>query len=233
MMLGIGLVVWPKVATLTVQHSRTRFIVFNLARRSFPARRKKFALGYSNGKVRPRPYSLVILTALAMGLMGCRNVPPPSPPPEQRPPVMNPVHWQRIVQMNDVDAQDHFLRDIDSQLGGTWRWSAKRPAIRLKPLTVEHLKYSVELAVPEQTFRTTGPVKIRFLVNGKQLDQVLYSTPGTHKFEKEVPQEWLHAGYDVILSAEIDKIYMDGDIPRGFIIVSMGLVNSSVPLEQE
>ena len=134
--------------------------------------------------------------------------------------------------MDDADAPEHFVRDIDANLNATWRWSAKNPAIRIRPHTAEHLKYVVELAVPEATFRATGAVTIAFSLNGKLLDRVKYDKPGTHTFEKPVEPGWLKADEDATLSAEIDKTYLDNGTPRGFIIVSMGLANSTVPSEK-
>jgi hypothetical protein len=190
-------------------------------------------VGYSNGRVCQRLYSPVAVAALAaVSLAGCRNIPAPYAPPEQRPRFDDPAHWQRIVHMDDVDAPDHFVRDIAAHLDGTWRWGTKRPAVRIHALAAENLKYAVELAVPEATFRSTGPVTIAFLVNEKVLDRVRYETAGTHKFEKPVPSGWLRPEEDVVLGAEIDKIYMEGPTPRGFIIVSMGLVNAANPPEQ-
>jgi hypothetical protein len=134
--------------------------------------------------------------------------------------------------MDDVDAPDHFVGDIAPHLDGTWRWGSKHPALRIHALTAQNLKYTVELAVPEATFRSTGPVNIAFLVNEKVLDRVRYDTAGTHKFEKAVPPGSVRAGEDVLLGAEIDKVYMEGNTPRGFIIVSMGLENTARPPEQ-
>jgi len=194
-------------------------------------------VGYSNGKVHLRLYLPAALAAIVGGvvatsLTGCQNIPAPYAPPEQEPRFDDPAHWQRVIHMDDVDAPDHFFRDIASHLDGAWRWGAKRPAVRIRALTSENLKYVVDLAVPEGTFRTTGPVNITFLVNGRALDRVRYDTPGEHTFEKSVPDGWIRTGEDTVLSAEIDKIFMDGNTPRGFIVVSMGLVNTANPPEQ-
>lgn len=160
---------------------------------------------------------------VTISLAGCQNIPPPYAPPEQRPRFEDPAHWQRIVHMADVDAPEHFIRDISAHLDGSWRWSAKRPAMKIHALSADGLKYKVELAVPEVTLRATGPVTIAFLINNKLLDRVRYDTPGTYRFEKPVPSDWIHAGEDAVLEAEIDKIYMDRNTPRGFILLSMGL----------
>lgn len=129
--------------------------------------------------------------------------------------------------MDDADAEDHFVRDIAPHLDATWRWGAKHPLLRVRPMTVENLHYVMELALPEGTFRSTGPVNISFFVNDHLLDRVRYDTSGTHTFEKAVPAGWLRAGEDAMLGAEIDKVYMDGRLPLGFIIVSMGLRNTT------
>ncbi len=132
-----------------------------------------------------------------------------------------------MLNMADADAETHFVRDIAPSLeANTWRWTGKRPAIRLFPGTTQKLNYAIDFAIPGGTFSQTGPVTISFFVNEHLLDQVHYAAAGRQRFEKAVPAEWMDANEYAVLAAEIDKVWIPekrGAKPLGFILVSLGL----------
>src|ERR1019366_1286766 len=126
----------------------------------------------------------------------------------------------RVVDMVDPDAHLKFAKDFFDHGGGSWRWTAKRPTVKLKLWSNANLKYTIDLTVPEVTFKDTGPVTISFYVNDHKLDQVRYDNPGPKHFEKPIPAEWVTPGQDTLIGAEVDKIWVskdDGAI-LGFII---------------
>jgi hypothetical protein len=129
--------------------------------------------------------------------------------------------------MADYDAERLFIKDIDATLqGGTWRWTGKRPTIRLHPHTNQKLAYSIDFAIAGSTIQQTGPVTLSFFVNDHLLDSVRYASEGRRRFQKPVPAAWLEPGENVILAAEIDKMWTPpppGGPPLGFILVSLGL----------
>ncbi len=160
-------------------------------------------------------------------LCGCGDLPEAYPPPSQRPVFEAPISGVRVLNMADADAETHFVQDISTGLeGNTWRWTGKRPAIRMFPGTAEKLSYAIDFAIPGATFTQTGPVTLSFFVNEHLLDRVRYASPGRQRFEKPVPAEWLDANGYVILNAEIDKLWIPAKRdakPLGFILVSLGL----------
>jgi hypothetical protein len=158
-----------------------------------------------------------------MLLSGCGTEAPTFSVPEQRPEFQDASHWQRVIHMLDADAPEHFLRDISPHLDGSWRWGARKPALKLRALRNENLVFFAEFALPEGTFRSTGPVSISFRVNERLLDRVRYETAGSHTFEMRVPAEWITPGEDVTLGMEPDKAFLDGDKVLGVILVSIGL----------
>jgi hypothetical protein len=169
---------------------------------------------------------LLAVVLLIVVLCACDRV-PEFPVPDQRPPVAPaPMPGTRIVNMDDPGAQTLFVRDISPVLASNWRWGFQRPAVRILVRTAEHQKYTIDLALPEITFKDTGPVTITFTVNDRVLDRVHYTTAGSHHFEKPVPAAWLDAGRDAILGAEVDRMWVAGDGSRfGFILTRIGLID--------
>ena len=160
-------------------------------------------------------------------LCACGNLPEPYAPPAQRPLFESPTEAVRVLNMADADAERHIVQDIDAALqGNTWRWTGKRPTIRLHPNSNQKLVYSMDFAIAESTFQKTGPVTLSLFVNDHVLDRLRYASPGRRRVEKAVPAEWLRANEDTTLGAEIDKVWMPaqpGVAPLGFILVSLGL----------
>ncbi len=171
---------------------------------------------------------LRVPTLLAAGLLltACQNMPAPYTPPEQRQPFdhFEPYHITRIVNMADGDANEHFVKDI---LGdrGPWRWAVKHPEVRVIMRTNKGLRYIIDFSIVQDTFKDTGPLQFSFNVNGHVLDMQRYDSVGGKHFEKAVPEDWVQAGKDNILGAEVDKLwYSPADHqPLGFIISRIGL----------
>jgi hypothetical protein len=147
--------------------------------------------------------------------------------PQQRPIFGDfPSHAARVVEMEDPHADQRIVRDILPLKDTPWRWTGQRPALKIRVLADENLKYTIDFTVPKVTFKDTGPVTIAFTVNDRLLDRVRYTEPGFKHFEKAVPRDWLPIDAYAIVGAEIDKLWTDPDSGRtyGFIITRMGLV---------
>jgi hypothetical protein len=164
------------------------------------------------------------LLLVLLPLSSCEHGPDYYSVPAQRTSSDDPNHWERIVRMTDADAPEHFLGDILEPLSGTWRWTGKRPSIRLRAPAHAQRAYFIDFAIPENTLKSTGPVTLTYLVNGRVLEQRQYSTPGEYTFEKDVPPEWI-ATTVTTLGAEINKTYSEPGTGKayGFLLVSLGL----------
>jgi len=130
-----------------------------------------------------------------------------------------------MVSMEGTGADPLIVKDIDgSSPGVPWRWTRQEPTVKVLVLSAENIKFSTDFAIWDDGFKITGPVEISFLVNGKLLDKVRYTTPGTKHFEKPVPADWLE-GDIATVAMSVDKPYI---APRdgakfGVILARMGL----------
>ncbi len=166
------------------------------------------------------------LLALALGLGACQNMPEPYAPPVQRQPLVEyHPRFVSIVDMADPDAPQRFVQDIADYSQATWRWTLKRPTVRLRLNSNENLKYTIDFTLPDLTFKDTGPLTITFYVNGHMLDRVRYPSPGYQHFEKPIPPGWVTPREETTVAAEIDKMWVSKDdgTQFGFIISRIGL----------
>ena len=89
----------------------------------------------------------------------------------------------------------------------------------------DRVRYVIDFALPEVTFKDTGPVTLSFYVNDHLLDSVHYTHSGDEHFEKPVPPEWIPLSQESTVAAAIDKVWVapsDGN-KLGFVLVRMGL----------
>lgn len=143
-------------------------------------------------------------------LAACDRLPESYPPPEQRPPVerIAPALDAMMVSMQGSDADLGIVKDIYPNADGiAWRWTKQQPTVRVLVLATQNVNYSVDFTVWDDAFKTTGPLEISFLVNGKLLDKVRYTTSGDKHFEKPVPSDWLVNNTDATVSLAVDKLY--------------------------
>jgi hypothetical protein len=171
----------------------------------------------------------ILCILLAAALCSCERYPDSYPPPVQRHPAqgVNPDAGSMLVEMSSPDASGHFVKDIyPGSPGDPWRWTNQNPSVRILAETTQNLKLSADFAMWDQAFKQTGPVEITFLVNGRVLDKIRYTSPGQKHFEKPVPGDWLTTDVESIVSMSIDKLYVapaDG-VKFGVILSRIGFV---------
>jgi hypothetical protein len=169
-----------------------------------------------------------ILVAVALLQCACQNMPETYAPPIQRQPLeeFRPYHATRIVKMSDPDAELYIAKDIPGGAAeGSWRWTGRRPTIKLRPKSNEGLKYVIDFAIPEVTLKETGPVTLTFFVNDHVVGSMRCEKDGNQHFEKAVPAEWVPTGQDALVGAEIDKVWIApaDKAQLGFLLISLGL----------
>lgn len=154
-------------------------------------------------------------------------MPEPYAPPVQRQPFEEgrPHRMQRIVSTTDGDWAAHIVQDIPRGEPGAWKWTGQKPTVKVTVRNNQGLRYSIDFAIADATFKETGPVTITFSVNDHVLDSVRYTAAGEQHFEKAVPAEWIEPMKDTLVAASIDKVWTapaDG-AKLGFILKSIGL----------
>ena len=131
-----------------------------------------------------------------------------------------------MVDMTDVDVDDHIVSDIGPSQGSTpWRWAHQRPTLKILVLQNKGVKFLTDFTLWDEGMKALGPVTLSFYIGDKLLAKIAYSTPGFKHFEKPVNPDGLTPEGDVLIAAEIDKVYTspsDG-AKLGFIITRMGL----------
>ena len=167
---------------------------------------------------------------LALTLTGCINQPQLYAPPVQREPVLDgqaPKAPKDMLRMSDRDTDAYIIQDIPKSGTDPWRWTGKRPTVRLAVAETSGLKLVVDYSVVENTLKDTGPVNLTFFVNGQPLATVHEDKKSIKHFEKSVPPEMLKPGVDNALAVEIDKVWIakqDG-AQLGFLIGGIGLTH--------
>jgi hypothetical protein len=167
-----------------------------------------------------------VALVLTLFLAGCDRLPETYAPPEQRHAVesLNPGPESMLVEMGDTDADLHIAKDIYGASNPSWRWTGQNPTVRMLLLRTDHLKFVADFALWDDGFKTTGPVEIAYLVNGKVLEKVRYPTPGVKHFEKAVPADWLFVDSETTLAMSLDKVYVapQNGMKFGVILVRLG-----------
>ncbi len=130
-----------------------------------------------------------------------------------------------MVSMANPDADPQIVKDIYPGSNIPWRWTKQEPTVKVLVLSNENIKFSAEFAIWDEGFKSTGPLEISFLVNGKMLDKVRYTTPGSKHFEKSVPADWIPVNSVATLALSVDKLYIaPADKAQfGVILTRMGL----------
>jgi hypothetical protein len=162
-------------------------------------------------------------------LASCVSQPDIYAPPAQRKPLDEEILVRKVpvIDFSQAGADSSIVQDIArGGQPGPWRWTGKRPTVRLTLLSANNLKFHAEFAVPEATFKDTGPVTLSFFVNDRLLDRQRYDTPGQKTFEKPVPAGWLQTPGSNTLAIETDEVWISKDdgAKLGFILSEIGLV---------
>ena len=162
-----------------------------------------------------------------LALCACERTPESYPVPEQRHPVegANPVAGNMMVDMDGADVAAHLVKDVHDNAGSPWRWTGSEPTVKVLAFTTDNVKFIADFTLWDEAMKQTGPLELVFLVNGKTLDDVHYSTPGVKHFEKAVPSDWLRTDVESTLAIKVDKLYVapqDG-AKFGIILSRIGL----------
>jgi hypothetical protein len=148
---------------------------------------------------------MVLVVIAAVSATACGRQPGSFPPPAQGSLDLGPDPGvpRALVRMDDPDADAFLVRDISPERGDT-RWAFLHPELRLIVADARHLTFAAEFAIPEVTFRVTGPVTVSCDVNGKKLAAIRCGHAGDYRLEHAVPDGWVEAHKPIRVTFEAD-----------------------------
>jgi hypothetical protein len=103
--------------------------------------------------------------------------------------------------MDDPTVGEYIVNDISTEQG-LRRWAFLRPELKFQVKDASHLKLVAEFALPEVTYKVTGPVTVSSAVNGRPLGSIRCDHAGDWRLEKTVPEglvkpdEEIHVTFD-------------------------------------
>jgi hypothetical protein len=159
---------------------------------------------------------------------GC-NALPDYPPPPQREALIRPAATglSYFLNVSSPNADAYIVQGIgDKTEGGGFRWAFAHPVLRFLVPSMDHPKFLMDFALPETTFRVTGPVTMTFSINGRFFDKRRFVEMGQQHYEREVPDGFLRFGALNLVSIDPDKVFVAGDGAKlGFPFSRAGFVD--------
>jgi len=150
-----------------------------------------------------------------------------APPPQRSSAAgWEPGNFASFVAMDDALADDYIVRDIAAERG-VFRWAFLHPELRFRVSDSRKLKFAAEVAIPEVTFKDTGPVTITILIEGKPLATLRCPRAEKYQIEKPVPPDWVQAGKVVHVTFETEPRWispLDG-AQLSFLLYSAGFIS--------
>jgi hypothetical protein len=112
--------------------------------------------------------------------------------------------------MDDPASDDYIVRDI-SPGRDHHRWAFQHPELRFRIKEPGYSKFAAEFAIPDATFRTTGPVTVSASINGVSLGSIRCDHAGDYRMEKPVPAGSLNPGSEVHVTFEASPRWVSPD----------------------
>ena len=160
-------------------------------------------------------YCLPRFTGLLPALLaaGCHQLPDYPPPPQREAlPRPDPIALSYFLNVANPNAAAYIVKDVGGKTeGGGFRWAFAHPVLRFIVPPMDHAKFVMDFALPEPTFRVTGPVTLTFSLNGRLLDKQRFAEMGQHHYEHEVADGFLRFGAVNLVSIEPDKVFVADD----------------------
>jgi len=115
-----------------------------------------------------------------------------------------------FVIMDDPAADDYIVRDI-SPGRSHHRWAFLHPELRFRIKEAGYSKFAADFAIPEVTFKVTGPVTVSVAVEGRRIGSIRCDHAGDYLMEKPVPAGVLQAGKEVHVTFEAHPRWVSPD----------------------
>ena len=114
------------------------------------------------------------------------------------------------VEMDDPEADTYIVRDI-GRAPGVYRWAFLHPELRFRVGHSDGVHFAAEIAVPEVTFKKTGPVTVSYAIDGKPLGSIRCDHPGRFQVSQPVPPAWAPPGQYLHVTFEATPRWVSPD----------------------
>jgi hypothetical protein len=156
----------------------------------------------------------------------CNRLPESFPPPQQRAALFVPKAGALgpFLSMSDPNADAYLVKDVADRGPGTWRWVYDHPVLRFAVPDVTRVNFAMDFAIPERTFRETGPVTMTIRINRELLDRFVCRQPGEQHYAHPVPRELVRTNAINLVAIDPDPVWVSkADGGRlGFILSRAG-----------
>lgn len=130
-----------------------------------------------------------------------------------------------IISMESPHVDNYIVSGvITREPGSSWRWANPKTELRFALSGTEGVKFIADFVIADETFKLTGPVVMKFSVDGKPIGSARYDQPGEKHFETAVASSLLRVDEPMLVTAEVDKFFespQDG-AKLGFLLIRMG-----------
>ena len=129
------------------------------------------------------------------------------------------------VKISDLSAAGQLLRGFGGIAANTWRWTAGKFAVALRPPegASEHGATLVaKFVFPGVAFQHLKQVRLVARVGGRELPAATFSTEGDHEYRAAVPAGSLKND-PVEIDFSLDQTFRDNNEELGLIAMSIGL----------
>src|SRR4051812_479372 len=155
---------------------------------------------------------ILVLMIVGVSTTSCGRQPGAFPIPPQRSLDLgqDPGGLGPFVIMEDPAASDFIVRDISPDRGHH-RWAFLHPELRFRIKEAGYSKFVADFAIPEVTFKVTGPVTVSAAVEGRGIGAIRCDHAGDYLMEKPVPADLLQAGKEVHVTFETHPRWLSPD----------------------
>jgi hypothetical protein len=137
----------------------------------------------------------------------------------------DPTALKAFIEMGDTWSDDYVVRDITAEQG-VLRWAFLHPELRFRLKQTAGLRFEMRFAIPEVTFKVTGPVTVSCTIEGRPLGTLRCNRPGEYLLARPVPEGWLATDREIhaTFSAEPRWVSPDDGNQLSFLLRSAGFV---------
>jgi hypothetical protein len=162
-------------------------------------------------------------------MAGCANLPDYGPPPQREAlPGPDSSGLSYFLSMSNPNADAYIVQGIAAHTEGSgFRWAFAHPVLRFLVPRIDHPRFVMDFALPETTFRATGPVTLSISLNGRAFDHPRFDHPGQQHYEHDVPPQLLRADAINLVAIDPDKLYTApaDSVKLGFPLSRVGFVD--------